>query len=107
MEITRQNTMTVETMTGWSALTAPVAQTSPKTTHRREVLRVLDRAASDPSFIAEIAERGSAALSEYRLALEEKAALVSGDVRWIESFVGKLTRRQSTLLNCMLQREAW
>jgi len=75
--------------------------------HRGEVLRVLERAARDPGFIADVGKRGSAALGDYRLTLPEQAALISGDIRWIEDHVGELTRRQSTLLDCMLQREAW
>lgn len=99
--------MTLETMTRPSALNARVAPSNDRGANRNEILRVLDRAARDPGFIAEIADRGSAALSEYRLALDEKAALVSGDMRWIQARVGGLTGRQCTLLNCMLQREAW
>jgi hypothetical protein len=75
--------------------------------NRNEIFRVLERAAHDPGFIADIADRGSRALRDYRLTLEEKAALISGDIRWIEEHVGKLTDRQCTCLNCMLQREAW
>ena len=75
--------------------------------NKKEVLRVLERAAREPRFIADIADSGSAALSTYRLTLPEKAALVSGDIGWIEEHVGELTDRQSTLLSCMLQREAW
>jgi len=75
--------------------------------HRGEVLSVLERAARDPSFIADVGKRGSAALRDYGLSLPEQAALISGDVRWIEDHVGELTQRESTLLTCMLQREAW
>lgn len=99
--------MTLDEVTGPSALTAPVAPLRDRRANRREILQVLERAARDPGFVAEIADRGSAALSEYRLALEEKAALVSGDIRWIETRIGGLTGRQCTLLNCLLQREAW
>ncbi len=75
--------------------------------NRNEVLRVLERAAHDPGFIADVAERGSTALRTYGLTLPEQAALVSGDIRWIEEHVGELTDNQCTLLNCRLQREAW
>jgi hypothetical protein len=75
--------------------------------NRNEVLRVLERAAHDPGFITDIVDNGSAALANYRLALPEQAALVSGDIDWIEKRIGKLTDSQCTLLNCVLQREAW
>jgi hypothetical protein len=89
-----------------NTLTAPASYPSRRA-NTREIIRVVERAAQDLSFIAEIAKRGSAALGGYRLTWEERVALVSGDIRWIESRVGKLTDRQRTLLNCMLQREAW
>jgi len=75
--------------------------------HENEILQVLDRAAQDPGFIADILDKGSAALRDYSLTLREKAALVTGDIRWIETRIGELTDRQCTLLNCILQREAW
>ena len=85
----------------------PFAYPEYKVVNRNEILSVLERAAQDPGFIADIADRGSRALRDYRLTLEEKAALVSGDIRWIEEHVGRLTDNQCTCLNCMLQREAW
>jgi hypothetical protein len=87
----------------------PVQSTHPeyKVVNRNEILRVLERAAHDSGFIADIADRGSRALADYHLTLEEKAALVSGDIRWVEEHVGELTDNQCTVLNCMLQREAW
>jgi hypothetical protein len=107
METRTRSTRLAERVTEPSALTAPVAYPRHTRVNRREILHVLERAARDLSFIAEVAKRGSAALGGYRLTLEEKAALVSGDIRWIESHVGKLTDRQCTLLTCMLEREAW
>jgi len=78
-----------------------------KVVHRSEILKVLNRAVHDLGFIADIADRGSRALKDYRLTLEEKAALISGDMRWMEENVGSLTDSQRTCLDCMLQREAW
>lgn len=76
-------------------------------TNRDEILKVLERAADDPSFIAALTDRPSRTLSGYDLTSEEKAALMSGDVRWIEKHVGKLTERQRTWLDCRLQQEIW
>ena len=78
-----------------------------KVVHRNEILKVLNKAAHDLGFVADIAERGSRALKDYRLTLEEKAALVSGDIRWMEENVGSLTDSQRVCLDCVLQREAW
>ncbi len=96
-----------QTRTVPSIFTAPLACPEFRTVNRNEILRVLERAAHDPGFIADIAGRGSAALGNYDLTFPEKAALVSGDLGWIEEQVGKLTDSQCTLLNCVLQREAW
>ena len=82
----------------------PVAQ--PKT-EREEILGVLGRAAAEPGFIAELTYRGSAALEGYNLSLLAKAALVSGDVQWIEARVGKLDARLRKWLDCRLQQEIW
>ncbi|MGD8595920.1 MAG: hypothetical protein PVJ26_02770 [Anaerolineae bacterium] len=72
-----------------------------------EILRVLDRAAQDNSFIAELTYRGSKALEGYKLTLKAKAALLSGDIRWIEARVGKLDAQLRTRLDCRLQQEIW
>jgi hypothetical protein len=74
---------------------------------KREIIKVLDRAAREDSFIAQLTHRGSQALRQYRLSVEGKAALLSGDVRWIESVVGKLDGRLSTWPNYRLQQEIW
>jgi len=107
MKIERRDTMTRERSVGTNLLIAPTALPTDDRITREEILRVLDRAARDVSFIAEIADCGSLALGDYCLTTQDKAALVSGDIRWVEARVGTLTDRQSTLLNCMLQREAW
>ena len=79
----------------------------PEQESNREILRVLDRAAADNGFIADLIQRGSKALEGYKLTLKAKAALLSGDIRWIEARVGKLDARQRTWLDCRLQQEIW
>jgi formate dehydrogenase alpha subunit len=71
------------------------------------VLAVLDRAASDNSFLARLAENPAEALKEYDLTAEEKAALMSGDIRKIESRLGKLDERLKTWLMLRLSQEKW
>lgn len=75
--------------------------------HREEVLRVLERAAKDNDFIAQLTYRGDEALQDYDLSWEEKAALLSGDIGWIEAHVGKLGARLRTWPDCRLQQEIW
>ena len=73
----------------------------------RAVLAVLDRATQDNDFFARLAENPAEALKEYDLTPEEKAAIASGDIRKIESWVGKLDERLRTWLIARLQQEKW
>ena len=75
--------------------------------HREEILRVLERAAADNSFIAQLTYQGDEALQGYDLTWQEKAALLSGDIRWVEARLGKLDARLRTWLDCRLQQEMW
>jgi hypothetical protein len=75
---------------------------------RKEILRVLERAAGDNSFTAQLTYRGNEALQGYGLTWQENAALLSGDIRWIEMHLGKkLDGRLRTWLDCRLQQEIW
>jgi len=71
------------------------------------ILAVLDRATKDNAFLAQLAENPAEALKDYNLTAEEKAALVSGDLRKIESRVGKLDERLRTWLVLRLSQEKW
>ena len=75
---------------------------------RWAVLSVLSRAADEPEFLARLAENPHEALKEYyTLTPEEKAALASGDIQKIESWVGKLDKRLATWLLNRLSQEKW
>ena len=71
------------------------------------VLAVLDRAVQDNEFLARLAENPAEALKDYELTSEEKAALTSGDIRKIESWVGKIDDRLKTWLVMRLSQEKW
>jgi len=73
----------------------------------KAVLAVLDRATQDNAFFARLAESPVEALKEYDLTAEEKVAIASGDIRKIESWVGKLDERLRTWLIARLQQEKW
>jgi hypothetical protein len=75
--------------------------------HRDEILSVLNRAATDNQVLARLTDFGSEALQDYDLTSREKAALVSGDIGWIEARIGKLDTYTSTWLRCRLQQERW
>lgn len=74
---------------------------------KEAILAVLAKAADDHKFLARLAENPSKVLQEYNLTSEQKAALASGDLRRIESWVGKLDKRLSTWIWCRLQQEKW
>jgi hypothetical protein len=72
------------------------------------ILSVLARAADEPEFMSRLADDSHGALKEYyTLTQEEKAALASGDIQKIESWVGKLDKRLSTWLWYRLSQEKW
>jgi len=66
--------------------------------HKEEVAKVLERAEADDDFFMKLLEKSVDALDEYDLTKAEKLALVTGDVRWIEDQLGRLTRAQRRML---------
>jgi hypothetical protein len=75
---------------------------------REELVAVLKRAARESDFLARLAENPHEALKEYySLTAEEVAALASGDIKKIESWVGKLDEKLATWLWCRLSQEKW
>jgi hypothetical protein len=73
---------------------------------KEQVLAVLKRAATESEFLARLANDPQEALKEYySLTSEERAALASGDIRKIESWVGKLDKELATWLWCRLSQE--
>jgi two-component system response regulator HydG len=75
--------------------------------NKEAIIAVLNRAAEEREFIEKLSNLGSDALWEYNLAPEEEAALVSGDVRWLEEHIGKLDDKLKVWLECRLQQERW
>ena len=61
----------------------------------------------DDAFWQALMEKGSDVLGGYRLSPAAKAAIVSGDLKWISDHVGPLTKRQLAFLYKRLEREAW
>jgi hypothetical protein len=77
-------------------------------TGREELIAVLRRAATESDFLARLAENPQEALKEYySLTAEEVAALSSGDIKRIESWVGKLDEKLATWLWSRLAQEKW
>jgi hypothetical protein len=73
----------------------------------KAILTVLGKARDDTNFLARLAEDSDKALEDYDLTSEEKAALASGDIRWIESKLGTLDEPLRTWLTARLAQEKW
>jgi DNA-binding response OmpR family regulator len=74
---------------------------------KREVLNVLNRTSEDKDFWREVMEKGSEALRGYQISNRGKAAISSGDLRWINENVGELTQKQLRFVLKRMEREAW
>jgi len=89
------------------AVTKEAETEEEKLIQKRQVSQVLNRTAEDTDFWRELMENGSAALEDYKLSYEAKAAIVSGDLKWINENVGELTQKQLMFIYKCLEREAW
>jgi DNA-binding NtrC family response regulator len=75
--------------------------------NKEEIIKVLERAAFDSEFIADLIYKGAEALEEYDLTGPEKLALLTGDIEWIERNIGTLTPTQKRWLEQRLSAEIW
>ncbi|MBM3118123.1 MAG: hypothetical protein FJ006_00975 [Chloroflexi bacterium] len=73
----------------------------------KALISVLAKARDDSAFLAKLADNPDKALKAYKLTPEAKAALESGDVRWLESRVGVLDEPLRTWLTSRLAQEKW
>ncbi len=74
---------------------------------KREVLKVLNRTADDSEFRVRLIDQGSSALSEYTMSSKAKAAIASGDLKWINENIGELNQKQLMFIYKRLEQEAW
>ena len=78
-----------------------------KIIHEEEVIKVLERAANDSNFAESIYFSSADALEKYNLTGPEKLAILTGDIAWIEKYIGKLTEEQKCFLIRRLSAEIW
>jgi CheY-like chemotaxis protein len=78
-----------------------------KLIEKGQVIMALDKAARAEAFWRDLVERGSRALEAYALSTEAKAAIVSGDLRWICEHAGALTEEQRAWIEARLEQERW
>jgi len=62
----------------------------PTLIHRKEILQILKRGASDQDFAEQVFKSGVDALENYNLTNHEKLAIITADVDWIENQTGTL-----------------
>jgi ActR/RegA family two-component response regulator len=74
---------------------------------KREVIQVLNRTWEDSTFWTDLMDQGARALTAYHLSSAAKAAITSGDLKWINENVGELTQKQLMFIYKRLEREAW
>ena len=88
-----------------------IAETTPpedqRLIHKQEVLKVLEKAATDYTLVYNLLHYGADALEEFNLTSAEKLAILSGDIQWIEQHVGTLTPLQRKWLEGRLSAEIW
>jgi len=75
--------------------------------HKGELLKVLERAATDKEFFGELMEQAADALDSYELTGAEKLALLTGDITWIEEQIGPLSKEQRRWLDLRRSAEIW
>ena len=78
-----------------------------KIMNKEVVLAVLERAAGVDKLICQLTDDFTEAVKDYESTCEKHAALFSGNVRWIETHIGRLDNRLRTWLNCRLRQERW
>jgi DNA-binding NtrC family response regulator len=88
-----------------------IAATTPppdqRLIHKEEILKVLERAATDYMLVYNLLHYGAEALEEFNLTPAEKLAILSGDIKWIEQHVGNLSPTQRKWLEGRLSAEIW
>lgn len=65
--------------------------------HDEEIRKILNRAARNPDFARELQTREAEALEGYDLTAAERLALVTGDVEWLEQYMGALEPKHKKL----------
>jgi len=92
-----------------SALFKAKKHTIKKTSliHRETIIEIIERAARDPVFTSELLHNGAAVIDSYNLTDVEKLALLTGDIEWIETHIGKLSCAQKMWLEHREQSELW
>lgn len=76
---------------------------------KEAVLAILEKAVEDIDIFGKLVQDHSSTLKEYDLNKDERIAVITGDVHWIESYLGrKLDERfMSRFFIPLLSRDKW
>ena len=86
----------------------PAVEPAPTLTIEAELVKdVLRRASRDPGFGSDLLTRGGRVLSGLALSPAAKAAILSGDIAWIETRCGALSDDERAWLQHRLEAEIW
>ena len=75
--------------------------------HKEEIIKVLEKAATDKTFSHDLLLYGADTLYDYDLSGPEKLAILTGDIEWIEEQIGPLTKSQRRWLELRKSAEIW
>jgi DNA-binding NtrC family response regulator len=75
--------------------------------HQEEIIKVLEKAATDKTFSHDLLLYGADTLYDYDLSGPEKLAILTGDIEWIEEQIGPLTKSQRRWLELRKNAEMW
>jgi DNA-binding NtrC family response regulator len=75
--------------------------------HKEEIIKVLEKAATDKTFSHDLLLYGADTLYDYDLSGPEKLAILTGDIEWIEEQIGPLTKSQRHWLELRKSAEIW
>ena len=84
-----------------------VSSEENKLIEKRELISVLDRTAEDREFWTDLMEHGDEVLQDYNLSPDAKAAIMSGDLGWINRNIGELTQKQLMFISMRSECEVW
>jgi hypothetical protein len=108
-QLISSNQATLDPVTGTPAYkTCPVKVSKiGRMSNVWDIVSVLYRASQDRAFMADLSRNADEALKDYMLTEPERAAIASGDIKKIESWVGKLDERLKEWLEARLSQESW
>jgi len=70
----------------------------PTLVHKKEVVKILKKGASDKEFVKQLFSGGGAILEKFNLTNHEKLAILTADIDWIEDHIGTVKEKNKNWL---------